>query len=142
LLAQICRLSGARLLRGVRRHLVARRQIFVGFAIVAILSIVATLWLIRSRNSVAVDVVNASSRPIQWARLKHEDGVQMLGAIPVGESRRAEFRSRGETTYQVSVKFDDGTELSGEGAYAEAGYTFTDTVTDSAITTHLEDLRY
>lgn len=118
------------------------RRIIGGFVVIALLLVIATAWLLRSRDSVAVNVVNSSSRLIHWAKLTHEDGVQMLGAIPVGESRRVEFRPRGETTFRIAVKFDDSAELSGENTYAEAGYTFTDTVTDSAITTRIEDLRY
>lgn len=126
----------------VRWHIVARRQILIGCTLAVLGSVGAGLFLFQADNSVTVDVINSSSRPIQSAALTHEGGVQVLGEMRVGESRRVKFQPRGETTYHITVKFDDGAELSGGGAYAEAGYAFSETVTDSAITNRLERLGY
>jgi len=46
-----------------------------------------------------------------------------------------QFDPRGETSYNLRVRFDDGSELAGGGGYAEAGYEFHETITDSAIKT-------
>jgi hypothetical protein len=47
------------------------------------------------------------------------------------------FEAGGETTYRLRVRFADGSELAGGGGYAEAGYKFSETISDSAIKTDL-----
>jgi len=110
--------------------------LFWAAALVAL--IVAGRFFLRP-PVVTVVVVNASKKPIQWAHLVHKHGVnraagvQPIGAIPVGESRTVRYRSPGESEYELTVHFTDGSEVRGGAGYAEAGYRCTETVSDTRI---------
>jgi hypothetical protein len=120
-----------------------RRTLYRLFTAIALLVAVATGWLfLRPQPPVTVSVVNVSHKPIAWVKLQHEKGVEMLGKIPAGQSRVIKFHTRGETSYTLAVRFEDGTELSGKGSYAEAGYSFTESITDSGVTNELQGMRY
>jgi hypothetical protein len=113
-----------------------RRAVFIGLAIG--LASVGSLgaWLIlRPVSPVTVVVRNGTTKPIASVRLEHERGVEILENLPQGEARTIRFRAGGETSYKLQVHFVDGSELSGEARYAEAGYSFTETVGDTSIVT-------
>jgi len=84
--------------------------------------------------------MNNSHKAVASATLVHEKGVETIGDIPVGQSRLVAFRTRGETSYSLNVRFEDGTELTGGGNYAEPGYSFSESVSDSTITNQLEGM--
>jgi hypothetical protein len=119
------------------------RTLYGVFTAVGLLVAAAIAWLfLWPAAPVTVSVVNASQKPIAWVKLRHEKGAETLGEIPVGQSRVVKFRTRGETSYSLKVRFADGTELGGGGSYAEPGYTFTDSITDSAVKNELEGTGY
>jgi hypothetical protein len=92
---------------------------------------------------VTVVIVNASSKPIDSVTLKHEHGFPQIWttvrcpSIPVGGRVTVHFPVASEASYQLLVHFHDGTDLPGRGGYAEPGYHFTDTVTDTEVKNEL-----
>lgn len=93
-------------------------------------------WLIlRPVPPVTVIVTNTSGKTIASVRLEHERGVEVLETLAQGDSKAVRFKAGGETSYRLRVRFDDGSELAGGGGYAEAGYEFSETISDSAIKT-------
>ena len=97
---------------------------------------------------VTVVVVNASRKPIQWAHVLHKhgvkptEGVKPIGSIPVGETRTVRYRSPSESEYALVVHFTDGTEVRGGAGYAEAGSRFTETVSDTGISSEQQFPNY
>jgi len=82
---------------------------------------------------VTVVVRNSSAKPITAVRLEHERGVETVENLAHGEVRTIQFMAGGETSYTLRVRFADGSEGSGNPQYAESGYEFVETVTDSGI---------
>lgn len=118
-----------------------RRRLYRALFVLGVVALGAVAWLaLRQPPPVSVTVVNNSHKAVAWAELVHEKGVESIGEIPVGQSRLVAFRTRGETSYSLNVRFEDGAELSGGGNYAEPGYSFSDSVSDSTITNKVEGM--
>ena len=93
-------------------------------------------WLVlRTDPAVTVVVVNAGGKAIASVRLEHERGAALIERLAPGETKSVRFSPGGETSYRLRVRFADGSELTGGGGYAEAGYELTETVTESSIET-------
>ena len=106
------------------------------FGIGAALAAAAAGWLLlRPVPPVTVIVKNNSGKVVASVRLEHEHGVETLENLGPGDARTIRFRAEGETSYRLRVQFVDGAELAGGGGYAEAGYEFSETISDSGITT-------
>ena len=109
------------------------RAIFIGLGIAALLGASVVAWIVLGPTQwIKVTVRNAGRRPIAAIRLEHEGGVETAGRLETGASRTIRFRARGETSYTLRVRFDDGSELAA-GRYAESGYKVRETVGDSKI---------
>jgi len=92
----------------------------------------AILW---PQPPVIVIITNQSNQPIASVRVEHERGIELLEDIGQRESKTVQFETRGETSYKLVVRFIDGSEVSGGGGYAEAGYKFSETILESGIDT-------
>lgn len=92
----------------------------------------AILW---PRPPVIVVITNQSNQPIASVRVEHERGIELLEDIGQRESKTVQLETRGETSYKLMVRFIDGSEVSGGGGYAEAGYKITETILESGINT-------
>ena len=103
------------------------------------LSSLAIVW---PRPPVTVMITNQSNRPIASIRIEHERGIELLEHIGQRESKTVQFEARGETSYKLTVRFVDGSEVSGGGGYAEAGYKFSETILESGIDTDVRLPRY
>lgn len=113
-----------------------RRAVFVGLGLAAIFVSALIGWLVlRARPPVTVVVTNNSEKPIATIRVEHEGGVETAENLPRGETRTIQFDARGETSLNLRVRFDDGSENSGGPQYAESGYQFIVTVTDAGVGT-------
>jgi hypothetical protein len=118
-----------------------RRRIYGALFVVGVVALGVLAWMsLRQSPPISVTVMNNSHKAVASAKLVHENGVETIGDIPVGQSRLVAFRTRGETSYSLNIRFEDGTELTGGGNYAEAGYSFSDSVSDSTITNKLEGM--
>jgi hypothetical protein len=91
---------------------------------------------------VTVTVKNDSQKAIAIVRVEHERGVETAGNLAHGEARIIKFVAGGETSYRLHVRFSDGSEISGTEQYAESGYKFVETVTDSGIKSDVSLPRY
>ena len=103
------------------------------------LSSLAILW---PRSPVVVTITNQSNRSITSIRVEHERGIELLEHIGQRESKTVRLEARGETSYKLVVRFVDGSEMSGGGGYAEAGYEFSETILESGIDTNVRLPRY
>ena len=120
-----------------------RRLLLRSIVGLALLLALAVVWLfLRPPDPVTIELVNASHKPIERVLIRHLSGTEVVGSIPVGESKVVTFQTRGETEYSLRVRFADGTQALGEGSYAEAGYTFTETISDSSVQNELRGMRY
>jgi len=99
----------------------------------------AILW---PRPPVTVMITNQSNRPIASSRVEHERGNELPGHIGQRESKTVQFEARGETSYKLTVRFVDSSEVSGGGGYAESGYKFSETILESGIDTDVRLPRY
>jgi hypothetical protein len=116
----------------------AKRLLFLAIGVGAALVASAAVWLaLRPVPPVTVIVENRSGKAIVSVRLEHERGAEVLENLRSGDVKAMRFEAGGETTYRLRVRFADGTELAGGGGYAEAGYEFSETISDSAIKTDL-----
>ncbi len=84
---------------------------------------------------VTVVVRNSSEKSIAAIRIEHELGDEVVENLARGEAKTIQFVAGGETSYTLCVRFADGSEVSGRPQYAESGYEFVETVTDSGIKT-------
>ncbi|HEY0468426.1 MAG TPA: hypothetical protein VGC79_29725 [Polyangiaceae bacterium] len=101
-----------------------------------VLAIGGAAWLVlRPIPPVTVTVKNVSRQVIASVRLEHEHGVEVLEHLDRGDATAMRFEARGETSYRLRVRFADGSELSGGGGYAEAGYEFSESIGDTSINT-------
>ena len=113
-----------------------KRLLFMALGISATVAASATAWLIlRPVPPVTVIVKNTSGKAVASVRLEHERGVEVLENLAPGDAKAMRFKAGGETSYRLRVRFADGSELAGGGGYAEAGYEFSETISDSAIKT-------
>lgn len=93
-------------------------------------------WLmLRPVSPVTVVIRNGTTKPIASIRLEHERGVEILRGLGQGATGTIRFQAGGETSYRLRVQFADGSEVSGGARYAEAGYSFTETVGEQSIAT-------
>lgn len=93
-------------------------------------------WLaLRPVAPVTVTVRNSSQKAIALVRVEHERGVETTGNLERGEARTIQFVAGRETSYTLRVRFVDGSEVRGNARYAESGYKFVETVTDSGVKT-------
>ena len=123
----------------VERHQGMKRLLVRALSVIALAIASACAWLfLRPPEPVTVKVVNASHQRIQVVLLKHENGVRLTKDIAVGETRVVTFPTRGETSYSLKARFADGRTVAGGGGYAEAGYSFTDFITDSGVNSELK----
>jgi hypothetical protein len=100
-------------------------------------------WAIwRPPTPVTVTITNHSSKSIASVRVEHERGVELVDRIGRLESRTVRFYPRGETSYKLTIRFSDGSETTGGGGYAESGYAFSETISDSGIDTDVQLPRY
>lgn len=118
------------------------RVLFLALGISATLMASAAAWLVLLVPPVTVTIVNRSEKAIASVRLEHERGTEVLEDLGSGDAKAMRFEAGGETTYRLRVRFADGSELAGGGGYAEAGYEFSETISDSAIKTDLHLPRY
>jgi hypothetical protein len=108
----------------------------------AAVGVALVCWLVfRPVAPVTVTVRNDSQKPIALASVEHERGVETAGNIARGEARTITFVAGGETSYRLRVRFADGSETRGREQYAESGYVFVETVTDSGVRTDDVSLR-
>jgi hypothetical protein len=121
-----------------------KRLLNLALWIGALVAVIMAAWLFHRPPLVTVVVVNSSEKPIQWAHVVHRHGtqptevVQPIGAIAVGERRTIRYRSPGESEYELTVHFADGSEVRGGAGYAETGSRFTETVSATAISSSQE----
>jgi hypothetical protein len=122
---------------GVRRIAMrgrTRTLVVIGLPLTAAAVISFAAWLAwRPIVPVTVIVRNGTAKPIVAVRLEHERGVEVVENIAPTESKMIRFAAGGETSYTLRVRFLDGSEVSSNPQYAEAGYEFTETVSDSGI---------
>jgi hypothetical protein len=110
-----------------------KRTLFILFSVGLIgLSILVILW---PQTPVTVMITNQSNRPIASVRVEHERGIELVQNIGQRESKLVRFETRGETSYTLTVRFLDGSEVRGGGGYAESGYEFSETILESGIDT-------
>ena len=103
---------------------------------IGILCVGVSVWaLLRPHPEVAVTLTNDSVRPLAWVALDHERGGERADHLAAQESRTLRFRPRGETSFRLRVRFEDGTEYAREGGYAEQGYSFRVAIRDTGIAT-------
>ncbi len=108
----------------------------ITFGLAAVLGGSLMAWLaLRPVAPVTVTVRNGSQKAIALIRVEHERGVETAGNLERGEARTIQFVAGGETSYTLRVRFADGSEVSGNLQYAEAGYEFVETVTESGVKT-------
>jgi len=111
----------------------------VVLAVLGALALVALLvvgfLVVRPVPPVRVHVRNAGPRPIAAIRVVHEHGIETAGGLAPGDDATIAFPSPGESSYALTVRFADGTELGNESVYVEAGYACTETVGESGIET-------
>jgi len=104
------------------------------FGLGVALSAAVAGWLAwRPIPPVTVVVQNNSQQPIALVRVEHERGVEIVENLARGEAKTIRFQARGETSYTLRIRFADGSEINGNAHYAEAGYEFFETVSDSGI---------
>ena len=121
-----------------RRIEMKRWKLAVVISLVVAVGLVGGLagWLaLRPVPPVTVVVSNSSGKAIAAVRLEHERGVEIVENLARGETRTIKFTAGGETSYTLRVRFADGSEVSGSPQYAESGYAFIATVSDSGIKT-------
>ena len=111
-------------------------------ALIGVLAVAVAAWVVFAKTSVTVSVFNDSKRPIAWVKVLDEQDVYNFDGIAIGESRVLEFSAHGETTYSLVIGFEDGSELRGEALYAEAGYVFSATVSESSVSNRFERMSY
>jgi hypothetical protein len=112
-----------------------KRAIFIGLGIAFGLGAALIAWIaLGPTRWVTVVVKNAGRRPIAAIRLEHEGGVELAPRLASGEALSIRFHARGEMSYALRVRFDDGSELVAE-QYAESGYQIRETVGESDIKT-------
>jgi len=93
-------------------------------------------WLaLRPIPPVTVVVSNRSEKSIASIRLEHERGIEIVENLAGGETRAIRFTAGGETSYTLRVRFADGSEVVSNPQYAESGYAFIETISDSRIKT-------
>jgi hypothetical protein len=120
-----------------------RRLLYRALLAVGVVLAAAVAWVfLRPPDPVTVVFVNESDKPVAQVVLRHEKGSKFVRDIPAGQSRTVTFRTRGETSYTVSVQFADGKTLAGTGSYAEAGYSFTETISDTGVKNELTGMQY
>ncbi len=113
-----------------------KRILLIALVVGATLVLSLAAWLmLQPVPPVTVIVKNASGKVIASVRVEHERGVEILESLAPGEANAMRFEVGGETSYQLRVRFADGSELAGGGGYAEPGYKFSETITDSTIET-------
>jgi hypothetical protein len=106
----------------------------ITLGVAATVGVILLSWLaFRAVAAVTVTVKNDSQKVIALIRVEHERGVETVGNLAHGEARTIKFVADGETSYRLRVRFSDGSEISGNEQYAESGYRFVETVTDSGI---------
>jgi len=88
-----------------------KRGIYPVLFVIGVVAVGVAAWLsLRQPPSVSVGVINNSHKEVTWVKPIHEKGAETIGQIPVGPSRLVAFRTRGETSYSLNVRFADGTE--------------------------------
>jgi hypothetical protein len=113
-----------------------RRFLLIALGIATAFAGGVAFWLVsRPVSPVTVLVKNTTAKAIVSVRLEHERGVEVLEDLARGAAKTMRFKAGGETSYRLRVRFADGSELTGGGGYAEAGYEFSEAVGDSAIKT-------
>jgi hypothetical protein len=112
------------------------RAVLIALGLAAAVGVALVGWLaFRPVAPVTVTVRNDSQKAIALVRVEHERGVETTGHVARGEARTITFVAGGETSYRLRVRFADGSEISGREQYAESGYAFVETVTDSGVKT-------
>ena len=115
----------------------------VTLVVAAAVGVGLVCWLaLRPAALVTVTVRNDSQRAIALVRVEHERGTETAGGLARGEARTIKFVAGGETSYRLRVRFVDGSETTGNEQYAESGYRFVETITDSGIKTDVSLPRY
>lgn len=100
------------------------------------LCVVLGAWLLlRPRAEVTVVLTNETARPVAWVALDHERGGERADHLAAHETRTLRFRPRGETSFRLRVRFEDGEEYRRESGYAEPGYSFHIAIRDTGIAT-------
>ena len=113
-----------------------KRILLITLGVGATLAVCVAVWLmLRPVPPVTVIVKNTSGKVVISVRLDHERGVEALENLAPGSEKAIRFEAGGETSYRLRVRFADGSELAGGGGYAEPGYEFSETITDSGILT-------
>ena len=108
----------------------------ISLGLVAVLGGSLITWLaLRPVVPVTVTVRNGSQKAIALIRVEHERGVETTGSLERGEARKIQFVAGGETSYTLRVRFVDGSEVSANPQYAESGYEFVQTITESEVKT-------
>lgn len=111
-----------------------KRVLLITLAIPAALAVGGVAFLaLRPTAPVTVTIRNSSDKPIAAVRLEHERGVEVVEDLAPTESKTIRFIAGGETSYTLRVRFRDGSEVSSNPQYAESGYEFTQTVSNSGI---------
>jgi len=102
--------------------------------VIGLLCVGLGVWLLlRPRADVAVTLTNESARPIVWVALEHERGGERIDHLATHTSRTLHFRARGETSFRLRVRFEDGVEYQRDGGYAEPGDAFRVALRDTGI---------
>ena len=90
-------------------------------------------------NNIQVNVVNDSGKPIETVKFWNLEGdsstlIESTDAIAPDEEHNVLLKNMpGESSHSTEVVFKDGTQIKSEGAYAEGGYSLTETITATEI---------
>jgi hypothetical protein len=125
-----------------------KRLLWLLLSVALLFAVIAAAWAFLPPPRVTIVLINASKKPIQSVQIAYGHGwpkvqdVLPFGGVPVGETRTVHYPSPGESECGITVQFADGTEIKGEEGYAEAGYRFTETISDTSIKSERELPRY
>jgi hypothetical protein len=118
------------------------RLLVKSIAVVAVLVLVGAGLVMLAPRQVTLNMVNNSGKQIASMKVVDEKQTYEVGGISVGQARVFQFSARGETSFGLIARFDDGSEARGGVGYAENGYTFTATIEEATITSRLDKLSY
>lgn len=91
---------------------------------------------------VTVKLHNTSDKEIASLQLVHEHGLVEVKNLEADGARTLHFYSPAESSYELKVVFTDGRSIEGGAGYVEAGYTVTETISESEIKSDIDLIGY
>jgi hypothetical protein len=80
------------------------------------------------KGDVCVNLINRSGHNIKLLTLTHERGKNEITNLAYDKVANITFNSPGESSYTITVVFDDGKIIKSNGAYIEGGYKMTEII--------------